>query len=419
MKTHRFVLLLITVLGLLAYVNSLNGSFHFDDLPPIVENPLIQDLGNLPLLLASSRGVVMATFALNYAISGIDVFGYHLFNTGLHILNAILVYFILVFALTDNNQAHDAAWSQRIAAFTAFLFVVHPIQTQAVSYIVQRFEVMASTFYLLGLVFFVVACRAQGKWQRVGLMATVIVVYLIGLKSKEIAVTLPVALLLFDFCFVSRGQSRAMLQRWALHSVLLVICIFYVISTLVRVGGRTQIASLAEQGQVASAGFAVKSVTAWEYFLTQTNVLLHYISLLVYPAQQNLDYDFPVAHSLWQTPILADGAILNAPLLPPFIALLVLLALVVSALFLLRKSALVARLTGFCVLMFFLVLAPTSSFVPIVDLINDHRAYLASAFFLVLPVLFFDWLGGRLSTVFQSVSAAKHPLVDKANDADN
>jgi len=416
MKKHLKVFILITFFGLLAYANSFQASFHFDDLPPIVENPVIQDLSNLPRILNESRGLVTATFALNYAAGGLYVLGYHLFNVSLHLLNAILVYFILFFTLNQQQQLESNVFAQRIAAFTAMIFIVHPIQTQAVTYIVQRYELMASTCYLLGLFLFIRLCAEQTRRKRIWFGMGVFAAYMAGLMSKEIAVTLPVALLLYDYCFVSKGRWRAIWQRGTLHGLLILTSVWYVAKTLIRVGGSAQVAALAEQGRSASAGFAVKSVSALDYFLTQGNVLLHYVSLILFPIQQNLDYDFPIARSLWQTPVTSEGAILNGPLLPPAVAWSVLFIVVMFALVLTRRTALIPRVFGYCLLMFFLVLAPTSSFVPIIDVINDHRVYLASVFLIILLVVTLDWLGGRLCTVNKQVEAVES-FEGKANDA--
>lgn len=395
MKFHRLSLLLIVAFGLLSYSNSFQGAFQFDDSLYIVENRSIQDMTNIPQLFADARGLVMLTFALNYAVGGLNVFGYHLVNTGLHIFNAILLYFILIQILARTRSANEP-WGERIAAFSALLFVVHPLHTQAVSYIMQRFEIMASTFYLLGLLCFILAGRTIVRWKSILLFGSVFLFYLLGLKSKEIVVTLPAALLLYDFLFVSRKSVRLMLHQWQVHVPLGVVCVWFATKTIIIESSQSTVETLAQVGQTPAAGFAVQSINSLEYFLTQTNVLTHYLSLIIAPLNQNLDYDFPIAHSLIATPVANDGTILNFILLPPILAILFLGGLVAWAIWLARKDSHAAQVVSFCLLMYFIVLAPTSSFVPIADVIYEHRAYLASVFIIVPLVIAFDWLGGRV-----------------------
>lgn len=395
MNTHLLKVLLIIVLGLLAYANSFQGSFHFDDTPHIVENLTIRDLENLPNILSGPRGLVIATFALNYAIGGLGVFSYHLTNIFLHLMNALLIYGILVCTFRE-NQDGDAGWSIRIAFFAALIFAVHPLYTQAVHLIVQRLELMASSFYLLCILFFILAHRAETNPKKIIFYLAVIVSFLAGLKSKEIVVTVPAALLLYDFFFVSDKQAGSLLPRWPVHGILGLIGLWFGWKTLAIEGSQSTVAALANIGLIPQAGFAVKSVTSWEYFLTQTNVIVHYISLIIAPVHQNLDYDFPIARSLFATPVANEGTVLNFILLPPFVAIFLLGSLVVGAIVLARTDSHKAQVVSFCLLMYFIVLSPTSSFIPIVDVIYEHRAYLASVFIIVPLVMALDWLGGRI-----------------------
>jgi len=155
------VLFLLSLLATLIYSNTFSSPFHFDDTPNIVENPQIKDLSNF-LGFSGSRAVGFLSFALNYHFNGLDVFGYHLVNLLIHIANGFLVYSLVLLLFkasasdhgsqqlpTLNSQPGAAPW---IALVTALLFVSHPIQTQAVTYIVQRFASLVALFYLLTLV---------------------------------------------------------------------------------------------------------------------------------------------------------------------------------------------------------------------------------------------------------------------------
>ncbi|MEK7829191.1 MAG: hypothetical protein AAB256_05330, partial [Deltaproteobacteria bacterium] len=143
-----------------------------------------------------------------------------------------------------------------------------------------------------------------------------------------------------------------------------------------------------------SAGFNVQSITAKEYLFTQFNVLIYYITLLFVPINQNLDYDFPVSKGLFEVPLVKEGTVLNIPIPPPIVSLIILSAVIGIAFYLFTSRA--ARITNhgrliaFFILWFFITLSPTSSFIPIIDVIFEHRLYLASAGFFLLFSLGFD-----------------------------
>src|SRR4030067_606658 len=132
---------------ILIYSNTFTAAFQFDDLPIIVENAQLRDLNNLPQILAGQRGLTMATFALNYALGGIDTTGYHAVNRAIHIINAALAYLLLLSPLRLAGAGEATA--RRLSALTALLFAAHPVQTQSVTYIVQRMESLTSLFSLL------------------------------------------------------------------------------------------------------------------------------------------------------------------------------------------------------------------------------------------------------------------------------
>src|SRR3989338_8617893 len=228
-RFHLIAGLLIGVLTLLVYSNTFYASFHFDDTPQIVENYKIRNLGNLPEIIRGNRGISIATFALNYAIGGLNVVGYHIINLTIHVINGILIYFLIFLTLsridlgTDfksvPNKVRDRA--KKIAIFTALLFAVHPIQTQAVTYIVQRMEILASMFMLIGLLVFIKGAETSKTSARVLLYGAVAVSYWLGFHSKEIAITLPAVLFLYDYCFLSSSGNQKVTARLPLYLVLI------------------------------------------------------------------------------------------------------------------------------------------------------------------------------------------------------
>ena len=379
-RFHLIAVSLIAILTLIVYSNTFHASFHFDDTPQIVENYQIRNLDNLLDILKGQRGLAMATFAINYAIGGLNVMGYHIVNLTIHIMNGIMVYFLVFITLhgvlgTDLKSVPKA---KRIAIYTALLFAVRPIQTQAVTYIVQRMEILASMFMLIALLLFIKAVKTSMITMRVFLYGIIAVSYILGFYSKEIAITLPALVFIYDYCFLAEGDFKKIMARMPLYFVLLAMLAFFTTRTLT---------GLQETpGESASAGFGVQSITSNEYLFTQFNVLWTYLRLLILPINQNLDYDYPVAKSIFE--------------FPTFLSFVGILLILVSAFYLLTPYASrfthYGRLIAFFILWFFVILSPTSSFIPIIDVIFEHRLYLASVGFFVLLSLAFDSLFKRL-----------------------
>ncbi len=409
----------LAALVLLAYSNTFSASFQFDDQPSITENESIRSLANVPALLMGQRGVTMASFALNYAMGGLDVAGYHVVNVSIHILNAMAAYFLVLGIFRDEDEAR----AKKVAAFSALIFALHPVQTQAVTYIVQRMESLAALFYLLGLLAFRRAAFAS-TWLRRGLLyAATSAFYVLGFYSKETAFTFPFAALLYDFYFIGKGSFQKVFSRWPVYLALFALMLFFTAHDIVPMSGfgdlsrdSSIIASLkggppaasmaaANAHPAATAGFAVEGISPEEYLFTQFDVIVYYISLLFVPMNQNLDYDFPLAKTLFKVPEAHRGAVLNIPMLPPAASLAILLFILASGVYLFlrsRKASAGAKKTdclaaSFFIFWFFLILAPTSSFFPIADVIFEHRLYLSTLGFAVILVVAVDRLLGLVS----------------------
>ncbi len=411
-KFHIGVAVVLAVSILIVYSNTFNASFHFDDTHVIVENHDIRDLGNLGDILTGHRGVTMATFAVNYAISGLDVTSYHVVNILIHIIASILAYIVVFNTLQMTTKNND--WSKKIAAFSALLFALHPIQTQAVTYIVQRMESLSSLFYLAGIALFIAAIRSKSQTKRIVFYASVVAAYLLGFYSKEIAITMPAVIILYDLFFVSGGSFKPVIKRWPLYAVLFSLMIALTAAAVIPSGGFNDLSQEAS-GIVAaeakpvtgskapSAGFGVQSITPAEYLYTQFNVIVYYMALLTVPVNQNLDYDFPISRGLFEVPHVNEGTVLNIPIPPPVISLLILLAIAGLGVYLFLRAR--ARedkrglVVSFFIFWFFIILAPTSSILPIIDVIFEHRVYLASlGFFVIFAICFdyfFQWLEDR------------------------
>ncbi len=358
----------IAALILIAYSNTFFASFHFDDTPAIVENPGIKRLtwDNFWGAFSGTRPVVNLSLLFNYTLSGLNVVGWHIFNIGFHIANSFFVYLLILWTLTlpslSERYGHRA---KRMALFGALLFAVHPIQTESVTYIISRTELIAAFFYLAAFLFFVKGAT-KGKFSY---YFGSFIMSLCAMESKEWAVTLPAMILLYDFLFLSKGRLQTVLSRWKAYVLVsLPWCLVaYVLSTI----------------RMSGAGFSVvgtNNITPWNYMFTSFNVLWTYIRLLFLPINQNLDYEYPMAMTLFEFPTILSfiGHVL----------------VVGAALWLYLKNR--WTLIPFGVAWFYITLSPTQSFVPILDKIFEHRVYLPSiGFFIFFIAAFegvFDWI---------------------------
>jgi hypothetical protein len=310
-----------------------------------------------------------------------NVVGWHVFNVAVHIANSCFVYLLFLRTLTlPNLSAHYGAKARFLALFGALLFALHPVQTESVTYIISRTELLATFFYLASFLLFIQGVLNGRYRYYVGAFIT----SLLAMGSKEWAVTLPAMLFLYDYIFVAHGSLRDVQRRWKAY-VLLVLpwgLIAYIF--LVFIAGST------------SAGFGIsgqKGITPWTYLLTSFNVLWTYIRLLILPINQNLDYDYPVAKTLFE--------------FPTMLSFFGHLGVVTAAFWLYKKKGYL--LVPFGVAWFYITLSPVQSVVPILDVIFEHRLYLPSIGIFMVFVAAYDWLFeriGRRSAVRESSRAA-------------
>jgi Tfp pilus assembly protein PilF len=358
---------LIVLAALLAYSNCFGGPFVFDDGYVTTGNPTIRHLGtnfdvlfppkNLPV---GGRPILNLSYALNYAISGFGVWSYHAFNLLVHILAGLTLFGIVRRTFRQpvlrERFGPDAL---PLAAAVALLWIVHPVQTEAVTYISQRAESMMSLFYLLTLYSFIRATEPVVNarlWSVLSIAAC-----LCGMATKEVMATAPLLVLLYDRTFIAGSFREAWRQRRGLYAGLAATWLVLAYS-LPSVGQR-------------AVGLDL-GVTPWHYALTECVALVHYLFLVVWPHPLILDYGVHIVTN-------------PLDVLPQALLLLVLLAATAWAL--VRKPV-----PGFAGACFFLILAPTSSFVPVaLSPESEHRLYLLLAALLALGVAGVYLVAGR------------------------
>ena len=369
--------LTIVIWGVLIYSNTLNSPFAFDDVDSIVNNPFIRDMGRMldPLNMYGNRYVGFLTFALNYKIHGLHVAGYHVLNLVVHLLNALLVYWLMVLTFRtpyatnglQKNVFISSDFFRWIPLFTALLFVSHPIQTQAVTYITQRFASLTALFYLASLTSYIKA-RGSSKGTRYAFYAVSIVCAVLAMRTKEIAFTLPVIVSIYEFMFY-----RGLFKKRMLFLFLLLLTMFIIpLSIIATRAGSISASAIWIDELTKFAGS--ENFSRWDYLNTQFRVIVTYIRLLFIPVDQNLDYDYPIYGTFFTPPV--------------YLSFLFLLSLFCWGIFLLYRSyksdradRLWLRWMAFGIFWFFVTLSVESSFFPILDVIYEHRLYLPSVGF--------------------------------------
>ncbi|MDY6953184.1 MAG: tetratricopeptide repeat protein [Thermodesulfobacteriota bacterium] len=378
-KGECLLLFLLSLLVLFIYSNTLDSPFIFDDKPNIQDNPQIRlselTLDGVKKAGASSRPVAMISFALNYYFHQYNVLGYHLVNILIHITTGILLYLFVGITLKMPSVVAMYGAHRWIPFFTALLWLVHPTQTQSVTYVVQRMNSMAAMFYLLSLLLYAKARLAGEKRKRWLLFVGSGLSGLLALGSKQTAATLPVFVLGYEWYFF-QGLSKDWLKRHLAY--LFGITVFFAVISLVFLG-------LNPLETFQSIGdYSRNEFTFGQRVLTQFRVVIYYLSLLFYPlpSRLNLDYDFPLSLSLISplTTLLSAGAIVG------IIGLACCLA---------RKE----RLISFCILWFLGNLVIESSVIPLA-IIFEHRTYLPSMLVsLVAVALAYRHINWRWGTV--------------------
>ncbi len=338
---------IVLVLAALAvYANSLDAPFILDDIPAIERNPTIRQLGPIALHPpadgsgVTGRPLVNLSLALNYAANGLDVRGYHAVNLALHLLTTLALWGVL-----RRTLALVTAWRDHVntTAFgAALLWTVHPLLTESVICVIQRTEVFGALFILLTLYGFIRGATGSPRW----LVASVLACFA-GVFSKETVAVAPLLVLLYDRTFVAGTFRAAWIRRRGYYLAL--AATWLPLAWLAWSAG----------ARAGAAGFG-HGISAWEYLLTQCPALVLYLQLSFWPHPLVVDYGWPVVRNFgevwWQG--------------------LVILALLAATIVALRRRPAV----GFLGATFFLLLAPSSSFVPLVtQTIAEHRMYLPLA----------------------------------------
>ncbi len=397
-KQQFWLLLMLGLLVAAIYANTLGVPYYFDDSYNIRDNRHIrlEQLTLESLRKAAfenpipTRPVAYISFALNYYTGGYNVIGYHLVNIAIHMITGLLLYLLVkntlqlrwardggAFHLKTPSSGPDTThgWGSldpaMVSFWTAALWLVHPIQIQSVTYIVQRMNSMAALFYVLSLLLYVRGRISQKQYvtsarhQPVHFyvwFAGSLVAGLLALGSKEIAATLPFFILLYEWYFF-QDLSRSWLKRKAVYFALIVLLFFLILLMYL---GSNPFESILNT-------YATRDFTLSQRVLTEFRVIIFYLSLLIWPhpSRLNLEHDFALSYSLF------DPA-------TTVMSLLAVAGLLGLAIYLAPRQ----RILSFCLLWFLGNLAIESSVIGL-ELVFEHRLYLPSMFLSLVAVMLF------------------------------
>ena len=384
-----FSFLLIALTAFIVYSNSFDCQYHLDDESGIVKNEQITRLSyfyNGDYWLNAQRPLAFFSFALNYHFGKLNVWGYHLVNVLVHIIAGIFVFLLIKLILNLNNYNNYKVDKHKnwFALFAALFFVVHPMQTQAITYIVQRMASMAAMFCIMSIYFY--------SWGRVehvqnSKVFKAILLYLLALTSgilgvltKQNAIIFPFVFLLFEFCFI-RSKENKIFKNYIIISLctLVVVCASF----------------LFFNGEILTFALYGVKTSSMEYLVNQFVVIVKYLRLTVLPINQcadygNVNYGFPYIKSFWQFDVIG--------------CLVLLIGLFTLAVYYYKKN----KAFSFGIFWFFLTLSIESSIIPIADPMFEHRMYLPmvgvslfllSGLFMVLPKLKTPYLYSSIAFV--------------------
>ena len=362
---ENLFLLALALLVICIYTNTIGSPFIFDSRKNIESNPHIRisqlTLDNLKDAAfkspANQRPLSNISFALNYYLHGYNVVGYRVVNILIHICTGFLLYFFV--KTTFGTPALRSRYDNHvcIAFFAAAVWMVHPLQNQSVSYIVQRMNSLSAMFYVFSILLYARFRLSRQQGNKMCLFSGCILTGLLALASKQIAATLPFVIIAYEWYFFQDNRLRK-------HMALLAGCVLLTVGIAIAFLGGNPLDPILR-------GYNVREFTLAQRLLTQPRVVMFYLSLLFWPhpSRLNMDHDFPLSNSLLD-PITTLFSIIT-------IAALIGLAVLTA-----RKQ----RLLSFCMVWFLSNLVIESSIIPL-EIIFEHRLYLPSMTFSLLIVL--------------------------------
>lgn len=393
-KLVKFVVAPLALAGITywVYSYSINYAFQFDDIANILKFFNIRTETFSSLFFKHARWIGTWLNAVNYRMGSGDPLAphyYRLFNVCFHIFTSLVVFFFVYYALSlvrkTKNKEQESRFSNSffsdnayaIALFTATLFMLHPVQSQTVSYVIQgRLEGLAGLFILLMASCFLLFNTVQNSTGKVLLGVLLFVLTALSTGTKECAIISPFVIILIDWFFVAQGDWKSFKSRWWQHA-LIALTVWGMYLYFLKANFFIEIFSM-QKALPNNIGNELTEnrtdlIRPWPFFISQFKVILHYLGIFLWPFNISVDYDWKMVKGFF-----------SADCILPFMALLAIGGYIFS---LLRKNA--TNLIAFGLLWFFIIMAPRASFIPATELVADYKTYLASVGWLfVLAAVF-------------------------------
>jgi tetratricopeptide (TPR) repeat protein len=361
LMSRKFIYLFLALLALglaVSYANCFGIGFYFDDTYGISANPAIRSLRNIPSFFVDPhavwteptqvdlRPILLISYAVNYAISGLQPWSYHVLNLILHFIASVVVFITVRDHVWWPASERGSAGAARIpAAAAALFFALAPLNSQPVDYLWARSALLCVTLYLGAFLAFL-----RRRWTLGS------VLFALALLTKAIAVTLPAVFLIHDFIYRDRSRYPTIKTYLGGGRRLIVPLVLLGLMDAAYIGYRNYFLP-----DWTAAARMASGVTPWVWFMSQWSALLYYVRLFLWPDGLSADHDFPMTTSLLATRAWGSLALL-----------------LLWAAFALKAARRHPQVT-FATAWFFVTLAPESSFAPLAEVINDHRPYIASA----------------------------------------
>lgn len=365
-------LALIAVACICVYSNTLSVPFQWDDKDLVRDNRIVKDITYFidPMKQAElapflRRYFGYLSFALNNAVGGMNVIGYHIVNIAIHLINGLLVYYLVILTFKtpymttpqqpDNGKPWDcelARYARLTAFLAAMLFIVHPIQTEAVTYIFQRFTSMMTTFFLLSFVLYIRWRLLPDDERHDKLFYLLsIISAVVAMKTKENALVLPLAVALYEFAFMRESKATS------LSYLMPMLATFFIVPVSL-LGVQRPIGEI-----LSGLGPALRpyqQITNHDYLITEFKAHAVYLKLLFFPRGQNFAYDMSISKSMMDSGASFSFLLISAVLL--------------AGVFTWKRF----RLLSFGIFWYFIAHLVESSFISLPTVINEYRVYFPS-----------------------------------------
>ena len=387
----------LSAITALVYWPSLHYAFQFDDIANIQKHFNIRHYNFSGLFFTGSRWISYWLNSIHYKIGKFDPFSYRVGNVLIHSLNGLLIFFVTYTALSHlrkNSFFKEKAFG--ISLITGLLFLLHPVQTQTVSYVIQGQLEGLSTFFIMSMIL-VYLHRAYTtntilKWVFTGLFFALAA---LSCGTKEIAIISPLLVMLFDWFFVAQGNVRSFISRlWILGLLAFTVIGWYLY--FLKPSFFTDILGLQMKvknniGNVITHD-PKQMITPWHFFISQFKVMLHYLWIFIWPFGISVEYDWMLAKGFFAFDCIV-----------PLMMLLSIGVLTVRQL--LRNPT---STTCFGILWFFVCIAPRSSIIPSPELLVDYKTYMASYGWLLLIATALVWCTQLLIPYLKCIPAITH-----------